>query len=58
MLDLNEILTSELKPNRAYSIKTLKGTFYTIYTKKTLLNNIDNGNINLNNDKVYIRRVS
>jgi hypothetical protein len=58
MLDLNEIVLTVLKPNQAFSIKTTKGTFYTIYIKETLLNAINNGSIDLDNDLVYIRRIA
>ena len=58
MIDFNEIDNINLKSNNAFTIKTLENKFYTIYTKKTLIDNIKNGNIDINNDLLYIRRIS
>lgn len=52
MIDLNNI--PELKPHRAYAVKTEKGTWYTVYSQKILDKVIADGDF----ESIHIRVIS
>ena len=53
-MNLNDILAMTLTSKQAYAVKTLKGTWYTVYERTTLDKVINEGDF----DYIAVRRIA